>query len=175
MGGSKKNVVQLTDEFLKKREGIDKVLKLTRYASKLAGHQLGDGSELGARLKLLDSHLGVTRKAFRLGKFLGNGLDVQKALRAEQFGIVEGLQAAGAAADTVYYFLEQVMWLLKAGVVKDKELEKKLARVEACFELAGYIAALIAGGLLFQRLQEKEAGYALKSLGVRRTLLLRVI
>ncbi|KAK3275892.1 hypothetical protein CYMTET_16006 [Cymbomonas tetramitiformis] len=153
------STIKKTDDFLKKREGIDKVLKLVRYTAKLTTYyQLRDGasSDLGISLKQLDSHLGVARKSLRIGKFIGNGLDVQKALQSENPGTVEFLKVVGGSAETIYYFLEQIMWLLKSGVLKDKELEKKLGRVETYFELTGYIAAIAIGMIQLKRLQEKE-------------------
>jgi hypothetical protein len=80
-----------TDAYVKKRDGVDKLLKLMRYTAALAalgGQSAGGrreggqgllGVELVARLSRLESTLGVARKALRMGKFLGNAVSLRDA------------------------------------------------------------------------------------------------
>jgi hypothetical protein len=84
-----------TDAYVKKRDGIDKLLKLLRFTAALAvlgggeGRQ-GQGALLGvelvARLARLDSTLATTRKGLRLGKFLGNAVSLRDALHTLAHG-----------------------------------------------------------------------------------------
>ena len=74
-GGTKSGgeLVGRTVSFLSKRDGIDKLLKLAKYLSAL-GVEVGAGGN-GANLsglRDLEKALSLSRKAFRLGKFLGN-------------------------------------------------------------------------------------------------------
>ena len=74
-GGTKSGgeLVGRTVSFLSKRDGIDKLLKLAKYLSSL-GIEVGAGGK-GANqsgLRDLEKALSLSRKAFRLGKFLGN-------------------------------------------------------------------------------------------------------
>ncbi|WCJ35284.1 Peroxisomal membrane protein 11A [Euphorbia peplus] len=58
--------------YLAKRDGVDKLLKISRYASKiiLASSVLPETLILTNRLKKFESSVGLSRKAFRLGKFV---------------------------------------------------------------------------------------------------------
>jgi len=82
-----------TDAYVKKRDGVDKLLKLMRYTAALAalggqgaGGGRGEGGgqgllgvELVVRLSRLESTLGTARKALRMGKFLGNAVSLRDA------------------------------------------------------------------------------------------------
>jgi hypothetical protein len=71
--------------FLKQRDGLDKMLKLMRYAAQLSAHHVllrDPTSVTGAKLRNLDASTSVTRKFIRLGKFLGNAKELRVLLRA---------------------------------------------------------------------------------------------
>ena len=73
-GGGSSDGLDHAVAFLKQRDGLDKLLKLTRYAAKLGAYNLllkDPASVVGGKLKGLDASTSVTRKALRLGKFLG--------------------------------------------------------------------------------------------------------
>ncbi|KAJ6320748.1 hypothetical protein OIU78_016024 [Salix suchowensis] len=58
--------------YLAKRDGVDKLLKISRYAAKiiLASSVLPETLTVAKRLKSFESSVGLSRKAFRLGKFV---------------------------------------------------------------------------------------------------------
>ncbi|GLT45870.1 hypothetical protein SLA2020_196700 [Shorea laevis] len=60
------------EAYLAKRDGVDKLLKISRYATKiiLASSVLPETLLLTQRLKSFESSVGLSRKAFRLGKFV---------------------------------------------------------------------------------------------------------
>ncbi|KAJ4896541.1 Peroxisomal membrane protein 11A [Raphanus sativus] len=60
------------ETYLAKRDGVDKLLKISRYTTKIiiASSLLPESSgSLTHRLKSFESSVGLSRKAFRLGKF----------------------------------------------------------------------------------------------------------
>ena len=64
--------------FLKTRDGLDKALKLMRYAAMIGAGSLlraDPRSVTGAKLRGLDASTAVARKYLRLGKFLGRTAD----------------------------------------------------------------------------------------------------
>ena len=73
--------------FLKTRDGLDKALKLMRYAAMIGAGSLlraDPRSVTGAKLRGLDASTAVARKYLRLGKFLGNARDLRALLRSHQ-------------------------------------------------------------------------------------------
>mmetsp|Transcript_13056 Transcript_13056/g.15739 ORF Transcript_13056/g.15739 Transcript_13056/m.15739 type:complete len:245 (+) Transcript_13056:116-850(+) len=158
MSKHNETIVEL-DSFLKKREGIDKVLKLVRYTSRLYSYKLlaeEASNPLGLKLKNLDSHLGTTRKALRLGKFVSNVIALRKALKDKKGGPIVALQAISTSAEGAYYFLDQFAWLMKAGVL-EKDYEKELVKAENTFELVAYVTNMLATQLQLQKLAAREA------------------
>jgi hypothetical protein len=67
--------------FLKNRDGLDKSLKLMRYAAMLGSFATDPRGVTGMKLRDLDQSTGVARKFLRLGKFLGNASDLRKHLK----------------------------------------------------------------------------------------------
>ncbi|CAM8915872.1 unnamed protein product [Rhodiola kirilowii] len=60
------------EAYLAKRDGVDKLLKISRYATKiiLASSAIPETLPIHKRLKSFESSVGLSRKAFRLGKFV---------------------------------------------------------------------------------------------------------
>jgi hypothetical protein len=87
------------------------------------------------RLKSFESSVCLNRKAFRLGKFVQ---DVN-ALRAAAAAPPLVLLAYGG--EGVYYFLEQFVWLAKAGLLP-AHLLPRLQRLSAWAELLGYVGSI---------------------------------
>ena len=60
------------EAYLTKRDGVDKVLRIARYSSKiiLASSVVSKDVLLAKRLKYFDASVGVSKKGFRLGKFI---------------------------------------------------------------------------------------------------------
>lgn len=126
--------------YLAKRDGVDKLLKISRYAAKivLASSALPENRPLTARLKSFESSVGVSRKAFRLGKFVQN----VNALRASNVDskqeLVLSLIAYGG--EGLYYFVEQFVWLTKTGLI-DRKHSRNLQKISAWAELVGYFGS----------------------------------
>ena len=178
--------LDLAITFLKKRDGIDKVLKIARYAAKflLAANQSSSSSSrkaavlaaslspsypprlpLGSsfssptppppatlallrldqeplrKLKAFESAVGDARKAYRMGKFL-QGVDAfrRAAPAAARLSPAGVLACVAAAGDGCYYFLDQLTFFMRAGVIH-KRYSSRLARAAAVCELIGYFGS----------------------------------
>ncbi|EYU45116.1 hypothetical protein MIMGU_mgv1a023225mg [Erythranthe guttata] len=116
--------------YLAKRDGVDKLLKISRYATKIviASAVLDHSPPLTARLKSFESSVGVSRKAFRLGKFIQDGL---------------------------YFFLEQFVWLGKSGLI-DKRHLPALQKLSAWFEFIGYFGSVSLKVIELRKIDEEE-------------------
>nr|GMD63720.1 peroxisomal membrane protein 11A [Ipomoea batatas] len=121
------------EAYLAKRDSVDKLLKISRYAT----------------------NVGVSRKAFRLGKFLQ---DIN-AFRGLSFTSPAHFFLALVAygGEGLYYFVEQFVWLGKAGLIDKKHLSQ-LQRISAWCELIGYIGSVSLKVKELQRISEDEAG-----------------
>ncbi|XP_019198950.1 PREDICTED: peroxisomal membrane protein 11A [Ipomoea nil] len=146
------------EAYLAKRDGVDKLLKISRYAAKfiLASSVLPSNLPLTDRLKSFESSVGVSRKAFRLGKFV----QVVNAFRGlspftSVAHLLLGLVVYGG--EGAYYFVEQFVWLGKAGLIDKKHLSQ-LQRISAWCELIGYIGSVILKVKELQKIGEDEAG-----------------
>lgn len=130
-------------------------LKIIRYAAKLAlATTASDPSTKVVRdgLSSLESSLGTSRKAYRLGKFLQNVNAVRKVHYPAPFSSLEIIANVG---DGVYYFVEQFQWLVKAGVLPIK-LGPRLTKISAGGELLGYVASITLTLLRLHNLLERE-------------------
>ncbi|CAM0872839.1 unnamed protein product [Alopecurus aequalis] len=125
------------EAYLARRDGVDKLLKISRYAARLALAAGPLPPAASARLKSFESSLGLSRKAFRLGKFVQ---DVN-ALRAHPDLIPPPLVLLAYGGEGVYYFLEQFVWLAKAGLLP-AHLLPRLQRLSAWAELLGYVGSI---------------------------------
>ncbi|GAX73908.1 hypothetical protein CEUSTIGMA_g1358.t1 [Chlamydomonas eustigma] len=134
-------------KYLAKREGIDKTLKLIRYSSKLVVALTATDSNLHQRCKSIDSSVGVSRKAFRLGKFLQDINSMRKSRATGHLFLLEFLAYGG---EGVYFFLEQAVWLIKTGAMT-KTHEKQIVYLSACAEFVGYLGSI---SLSFIKLKE---------------------
>jgi|TARA_B110000977_G_scaffold179625_1_gene238356 hypothetical protein len=70
--------------FLKTRDGLDKSLKLMRYAAMFCALGVNPLGVAGSKLRDLDASTAVARKFLRLGKFLGNAKDVKTLLKEKE-------------------------------------------------------------------------------------------
>ena len=86
--------------FLKTRDGLDKSLKLMRYAAMLGAFGVDPRGVAGSKLRDLDRSTAVARKFLRLGKFLGNARDLRAHWRARA-RLIEKRAGAGAVATKV--------------------------------------------------------------------------
>ncbi|GAV59625.1 PEX11 domain-containing protein [Cephalotus follicularis] len=144
------------EAYLAKRDGVDKILKISRYATKilLSSSSLPETLPLTLRLKSFESSVGLSRKAFRLGKFVQ---DVN-ALRNSDFDSNQelGLSIIAYGGEGLYYFVEQFIWLAKSGLIDTKHL-RNLQLISAWAEFIGYIGSVSLKIRDLKRIVEDEA------------------
>jgi hypothetical protein len=189
MSGGKKDALNQTVSFLSKRDGLDKVLKLGKYLSGLGIElnkkknsalqgvaQVGGG---GVDWSKLESALSLSRKAFRLGKFLNNVKKCRAILaETETDGKKKGEDSSSASEDErrrsrsvlltlsllfnlsegAYYFLDQFQFLVKAKVVSKKSnAVAEVKRWATYFEILAYVADSACQCLLIKEQQEQKS------------------
>lgn len=147
-----KDTLDKTVAFLAKREGIDKVLKITRYTSRLIAATTVPGSELNARFAALESSIGTSRKAYRLGKFLQDLNQLRKLQVHDPWGLLE---VATYTGEGVYYFMDQIVWLMKTGFISHA-YEKRCGKISAWAEVLGYVANITLNIMRIRALQQQE-------------------
>ncbi|XP_009364643.1 peroxisomal membrane protein 11A [Pyrus x bretschneideri] len=150
-----KDFLNHLEAYLAKRDGVDKLLKISRYATKivLASSALPETLPLTQRLKSFESSVGVSRKAFRLGKFVQ---DVN-ALRSSKFDSNQELVLALIAyvGEGLYFFVEQFVWLVKTGLI-DKKHSRNLQKISAWAEFIGYAGSISLKFRDLSRISEDE-------------------
>ncbi|KAM0972904.1 hypothetical protein ACFX13_016561 [Malus domestica] len=150
-----KDFLNHLEAYLAKRDGVDKLLKISRYATKiaLASSVLPETLPLTQRLKSFESSVGVSRKAFRLGKFVQ---DVN-ALRSSKFDSNQELVLALIAygGEGLYFFVEQFVWLVKSGLI-DKKHSRNLQKISAWAEFIGYAGSISLKFRDLNRISEDE-------------------
>ncbi|KAK9868102.1 hypothetical protein WJX84_004510 [Apatococcus fuscideae] len=148
------DVLDKTVTFLAKRDGIDKVLKITRYVSKLllATTYKESTSEAAIRLKDFETSIGVSRKAYRLGKFLADINSLRKSNAQPHLYWLEVLANGGEGC---YYFLEQLTWLIKAGML-NKRYQHRVTKLSAWSEMTGYMGNIILSSLFIRASLARE-------------------
>ncbi|XP_042520111.1 peroxisomal membrane protein 11A-like [Macadamia integrifolia] len=144
------------EAYLAKRDGVDKLLKICRYASKiaLASSVLPETLPLSRRLKSFESSVGVTRKAFRLGKFVQDLNALRNASVDSNQELFLSIIAYGG--EGLYYFIEQFVWLAKAGLI-DSRHSSSLQKISACTEFIGYFGSVALKIMDLKKIAEEEA------------------
>ncbi|XP_054807534.1 peroxisomal membrane protein 11A-like [Prosopis cineraria] len=129
------------EAYLAKRDGVDKLLKISRYASKviLASSVIQGNPTLSLRLKSFESSVGVSRKAFRLGKFVQDLNALRNAHSDSKQDWVLSIIAYGG--EGFYYFVEQFIWLAKSGLIDGKH-SRNLQKISAWAEIIGYFGSI---------------------------------
>eukprot|EP00878_Enallax_costatus_P026434 GHUV01028367.1.p1 GENE.GHUV01028367.1~~GHUV01028367.1.p1 ORF type:complete len:229 (+),score=55.22 GHUV01028367.1:247-933(+) len=109
--------------------------------------------------KLVHGH-SCCRKAYRLGKFLQdvNSARKMKAWTSSSLALLELVAYAG---EGTYYFLDQFLWLMKAGFIP-KHNESSVSKVSAWAEVVGYAANIILSLNKYQQLVHQEQALARK-------------
>ncbi|PKA46472.1 Peroxisomal membrane protein 11-4 [Apostasia shenzhenica] len=140
MGRSHDTVDKLV-VFLAKRDGIDKLVKTFQYVSKLVHHRAQSARpDLARRAKLWETAAGLSRKAFRSGRFL-TGFN---ALRRSS-GPTPPLRLLSVLANSgemVYFFFDHFLWLARAGVL-NPALAPRFSFVSAFGESFGYVFFIV--------------------------------
>ncbi|KAF5468429.1 hypothetical protein F2P56_012581 [Juglans regia] len=143
------------EAYLAKRDGVDKLLKISRYATKiiLASSVLPETLTLTGRLKSFETSVGLSRKAFRLGKFVQD----LNALRNSHFDSKQELVLSIIAngGEGLYYFVEQFIWLSKSGLI-DSKYSRNLQKISAWAEFIGYMGSLSLKFMDLKRIKEDE-------------------
>ncbi|KAG2328614.1 hypothetical protein Bca4012_037687 [Brassica carinata] len=129
------------ETYLAKRDGVDKLLKISRYTTKiiLASSLLPESGSLTHRLKSFESSVGVSRKAFRLGKFVQDINALRSSPCDSNCDLLLLVIAYGG--EGLYYFVEQFIWLAKSGLIDGKHA-KWLQKISAWAELVGYVGSV---------------------------------
>ncbi|KAL3639221.1 Peroxisomal membrane protein 11A [Castilleja foliolosa] len=146
--------------YLAKRDGVDKLLKISRYAAKIIlASSILDHHEpplIANRLKSFESSVGLSRKAFRLGKFIQdvNALRSTPHLASHSYSnLVLALIAYGG--EGLYFFVEQFVWLGKAGLI-DKRHLPALQKLSAWSEFVGYFGSVSLKIIELKKIDEEE-------------------
>lgn len=137
------------------------VLKIIRYSCKLivlsrvvdTSHKEG----LGNALVRIEGALGVSRKAYRTGKFLKN---VSALTKQNPYRLVPSissyvLHVCVNVGEGVYYFIDQFQFLVRIGVLSGR-FGKQCTKVSAVAELLGYAANTVLNVLRLHNLLERE-------------------
>ncbi|XP_062185847.1 peroxisomal membrane protein 11-4 [Phragmites australis] len=132
--------------FLAKRDGIDKLVKTFQYVSKLA-HWGAESSrpEFAKRAKSWETASGLSRKAFRSGRFL-TGFNALRRAPGE-FGALAVLANAG---EMVYFFFDHFTWLSRVGVL-EVWLARRASFVSAFGESVGYVFFIAMDFIMIRR------------------------
>jgi hypothetical protein len=157
-----------TVAFLARRDGIDKAVKLARYAARLASAAAPGPPGAAAALDAVDATLGTARKVYRSGKFLQHVNALRRAPRAQHHPSLAALEALATLGDGFYYGIDQFQWFVRAGVLS-KPLGARLGRASAVAELCGYAASAALGVLRLRNILECELAL-LAELARRRAL-----
>ncbi|KAK7290149.1 hypothetical protein RIF29_04365 [Crotalaria pallida] len=127
--------------FLAKRDGIDKLVKTFQYVSKLVNwHVETTQPGLAKRFKQWEVASGLSRKAFRTGRFL-TGFN---ALRRNpgSTNTLRLLAVLSNAGEMVYFFFDHFLWLSRIGTI-DANLAKRMSYISAFGESVGYVFFII--------------------------------
>eukprot|EP00262_Sarcandra_glabra_P005708 TRINITY_DN17483_c0_g1_i1.p1 TRINITY_DN17483_c0_g1~~TRINITY_DN17483_c0_g1_i1.p1 ORF type:complete len:222 (+),score=24.32 TRINITY_DN17483_c0_g1_i1:105-770(+) len=134
--------------FLAKRDGIDKLVKTFQYVSKLVHwHIESTHPSIAQRAKKWEVASGLSRKAFRTGRFL-TGFN---ALRRSPGNtpIFQFLAIFSNAGEMVYFFFDHFLWLSRIGVI-DAGLAQKMSFISAFGEALGYVFFIISDFIIIK-------------------------
>lgn len=142
--GTKRDFLNHLESYLAKRDGVDKLLKISRYASKfiIASSSSVLPFQVHPRLKSFESSVGLSRKAFRLGKFVQDVNALRTAAAASSSSSSNLLLSVLAyGGEGSYYFVEQFVWLTRTGLIDPKH-SPILQKISAWTELVGYVGSI---------------------------------
>ncbi|XWS21092.1 hypothetical protein CRYUN_Cryun30bG0025600 [Craigia yunnanensis] len=151
-----KDFLNHLEAYLAKRDGVDKLLKISRYATKiiLASSVRPETVQLTRRLKSFESSVGLSRKAFRLGKFVQDVNALRNFHLDSKQEIFLSIIAYGG--EGLYYFVEQFIWLAKSGLI-DAKHSRNLQKISAWAEFIGYVGSISLKVRDLKRINEDEA------------------
>lgn len=140
--------------FLAKRDGIDKLVKTFQYVSKLVHwHVEAKNPEIAQRAKQWEVASGLSRKAFRTGRFL-TGFN---ALRRSPGSTptLRFLAVLANAGEMVYFFFDHFLWLSRIGTL-NPNLARKMSFISAFGEAFGYVFFIISDFIALKEGLEAE-------------------
>ncbi|XP_008796086.1 peroxisomal membrane protein 11-4 [Phoenix dactylifera] len=135
--------------FLAKRDGIDKLVKTFQYVSKLVHwHVEAAHPDIARRAKHWEVASGLSRKAFRSGRFL-TGFN---ALRRNPGSapLFRFLAVFANAGEMVYFFFDHLLWLSRIGVI-DANLARRMSYISAFGEALGYVFFIIMEFIIIKK------------------------
>lgn len=143
------------EAYLAKRDGVDKLLKISRYATKviLSSSLLPLSPTQKTHFKAFESSVGLSRKAFRLGKFIQDVNSLRNSVTESTQDLILTVLAYGG--EGVYYFLEQYVWLVKSGLIDGKDLIF-MQKISAWCEFLGYFGSVGLKIRELRRIREDE-------------------
>ncbi|KAM7491752.1 hypothetical protein LguiA_034673 [Lonicera macranthoides] len=147
--------------FLAKRDGIDKLVKTFQYVSKLLHWRLqATHPGLASRAKLWEVGSGLSRKAFRTGRFL-TGFNTLRRGPGGPTPAMQLLAVLANAGEMVYFFFDHFLWLARLGVI-DPKLATRMSFVSAFGESFGYVFFVIADWIMIRKGIMEERKIVLK-------------
>ncbi|KAJ4761603.1 hypothetical protein LUZ62_026652 [Rhynchospora pubera] len=140
--------------FLAKRDGIDKLVKTFQYVSKLAHWQVEPTHpDLAKRAKNWEVASGLSRKAFRTGRFLTGFNALRRSPGATPLFRTLGIFAN--AGEMVYFFFDHFLWVSRIGLL-DASLARKMSFISAFGESVGYVFFIIMDYIMLKKGLEQE-------------------
>ncbi|XP_059624887.1 peroxisomal membrane protein 11-4 [Cornus florida] len=140
--------------FLAKRDGIDKLVKTFQYVSKLVHWQAESARpDVAHRAKQWEVASGLSRKAFRSGRFLTGFNAVRR--NPGSTPTFRFLAVLANAGEMVYFFFDHFLWLSRIGVL-DAKLARKMSFISAFGEAFGYIFFIISDFIVIREGRERE-------------------
>ncbi|MQM16952.1 hypothetical protein Taro_049912 [Colocasia esculenta] len=140
--------------FLAKRDGIDKLVKTFQYVSKLVHwHAEAAHPDVARRAKQWEVASGLSRKAFRTGRFLTGFNALRRGPGATPLFRLLAVFANGG--EMVYFFFDHILWLARVGVV-DPGLARRMSYISAFGESVGYVFFIIADFVLIRQGMAEE-------------------
>jgi len=132
--------------FLAKRDGIDKLVKTFQYVSKLVNWHLETTQpEISKKFKNWEVASGLSRKAFRTGRFL-TGFNTLRRNPGSTLTL-RLLAVLSNSGEMVYFFFDHFLWLSRIGTI-DAKLAKKMSFISAFGEAVGYVFFIISDFIL---------------------------
>ncbi|KAL6126958.1 PREDICTED: peroxisomal membrane protein 11B [Fragaria vesca subsp. vesca] len=140
--------------FLAKRDGIDKLVKTFQYVSKLVHwHVESTNPKMAERFKQWEVSSGLSRKAFRTGRFL-TGFNAMRRSPGST-PTLRFLAVLANAGEMIYFFFDHFLWLSKIGTL-DPSLARKMSFISAFGESFGYIFFIVSDFIALKEGLEQE-------------------
>lgn len=146
--------------FLAKRDGIDKLVKTFQYVSKLVNfHAEISNPNIALRAKKWEVASGLSRKAFRTGRFLTGFNAIRRAPGSNK--TLRLLAVLANAGEMVYFFFDHFLWLSRIEVL-DPKLARRMSFISAFGESFGYIFFIISDIILIREGVRKQKNIVLE-------------